>query len=100
MLNVYRSDPDAFIELAEIFKALAHPQRLCIVNTLCQKERSNVNEMQDCLGEAQSTVSQHLAKLKAAKIICGEREGTNVYYRISDERMRKLLKSIIEDVQE
>ncbi len=100
MLNVYRSDPDTFIELAEIFKALAHPQRLCIVNTLCHKERSNVNEMQDCLGEAQSTVSQHLAKLKASKIICGEREGTNVYYRITDERMRKLLKTIIEDVQE
>lgn len=97
MLRVYRTDPAAFDKLADILKALAHPQRLCIVKTLCEKGHSNVTDMQNCLGEAQSTVSQHLSKLKSAKIIVGKRDGTNIYYSIHDEKMQKLLQSFIKE---
>ena len=94
---VYRSEPELFIELAEILKALAHPQRLCIVKSLCEKGTLNVGDMQHCLGEAQATVSQHLSRLKAANIIEGRREGTNVYYSICDDRVRSLVNAIIDD---
>ena len=94
---VYRSEPELFIELAEILKALAHPQRLCIVKSLCEKGTLNVGDMQHCLGEAQATVSQHLSRLKAAKIIEGRREGTSIYYSISDDRVRSILNTIIDD---
>jgi len=67
MQHIYRTQPESFIELAEILKAIAHPQRLCIVKTLCEKDHLNVGDMQHCLGEAQATVSQHLIRLKAAK---------------------------------
>ncbi len=97
MLHVYRTNPAAFDNLADILKALAHPQRLCIVKTLCEKGHSNVTDMQNCLGEAQSTVSQHLSKLKSAKIIVGKRDGTNIYYSIHDEKMQKLLQSFIKE---
>lgn len=93
--HFYRTDPEAFNELADILKALAHPQRLCIAKTLCEKQQSNVTEMQICLGEAQSTVSQHLAKLKAAKIIVGKREGTNIYYSLYDEKKRQIVQSLV-----
>jgi DNA-binding transcriptional ArsR family regulator len=97
MQHIYRTEPEAFIELAEILKALAHPQRLCIVKTLCEKAHLNVGDMQHCLGEAQATVSQHLTRLKAARIITGRREGTNIYYSISDERVRNLVQAVINE---
>lgn len=62
-----------FIQKSELLKALAHPTRLCIVKDLMEKE-SNVTNIQECLDLPQSTVSQHLFKLKAAGIIKGERK--------------------------
>jgi ArsR family transcriptional regulator len=97
MPHIYRTEPESFIELAEVLKALAHPQRLCIVKTLCEKDHLNVGDMQHCLGEAQAKVSQHLTRLKAAKIITGNREGTNIYYSISDEKSRSLIRAVISE---
>ncbi len=97
MQHLYRTEPEAFNELADILKALAHPQRLCIVKTLCEKKHSNVTDMQICLGEAQSTVSQHLAKLKSAKIIVGKRDGTSIYYSLYDEKTRRLVQSLVSE---
>ena len=97
MQHIYRTEPESFIELAEILKALAHPQRLCIVKALCEKDHLNVGDMQHCLGEAQATVSQHLIRLKAAKIITGKREGTNIYYSIIDERARNMVQAVINE---
>jgi len=97
MNHIYKTDPESFHELAEILKALAHPQRLCIVKTLCEKDQVNVSDMQHCLDEAQATVSQHLSRLKAGKIIVGKREGTNVYYSISDEKVKHLVQAVINE---
>lgn len=96
-MQVYRTEPDLFIDVANFLKALAHPQRLCIVKSLCEKDRITVTDMQDCLGEAQATVSQHLSRLKAARIIVGKREGTNVFYSIYDERTKKHILEIMKE---
>ncbi len=98
MSIVYRSNPEPFNDLANTLKAIAHPQRLCIVKTLCEKGESNVTEMQHCLSEAQATVSQHLSKLKAAGIIVGNRNGTNVYYSIRNDKVEHLIKSIVQNL--
>lgn len=92
---VYKNQPETFNESAEILKALAHPQRLCIIKSLCEKESLNVGDMQHCLGEAQATVSQHLTRLKAQNLIVGKREGNNIYYSIYDDRIRSLIKAIV-----
>jgi len=60
---------------ADKIKAIAHPHRLCIIKGLIEGG-CNVTKIQECLSLPQSTVSQHLAKLKAAGIIDGERKGT------------------------
>ncbi len=99
-MDVYRTNPKLYIEKANILKAIAHPQRLCIVKTLCERDHVTVTDMQDCLNEAQPTVSQHLAKLKAAGIITGKREGTNIFYSMHDEETRKLITEIINDIFE
>lgn len=78
------SDLSAFIGAAERLKVLAHPVRLCMVKGLIEKGECNVSHMQHCLAAPQSTVSQHLQKLKAAGIIEGVRHGLEIYYKVCD----------------
>ena len=82
---------EEYRRLADILKVLAHPVRLCIVNGLLRNGGCNVSHMQDCLRAPQSTISQHLQKLRAAGIIAGERRGTEVVYRVVDERVKAML---------
>ena len=80
-----------FIQKSELLKALAHPTRICIVKNLMEK-KSNVTNIQGCLDLPQSTVSQHLFKLKAAGIIKGERKGLEISYQVINEDIRKIIK--------
>lgn len=81
-------------EKAEILKALGHPIRLCIVKGLLEQGENNVSYIQDCLDVPQSTLSQHLAKLKAAGIIDNERKGIEVYYRVSNMEVKRIIETI------
>ena len=81
-------------EKAEILKALGHPIRLCIVKGLIEQGENNVSYIQDCLDVPQSTLSQHLAKLKSAGIIENERKGTEVYYRVSNLEAKRIIETI------
>ncbi|NBI05482.1 ArsR/SmtB family transcription factor [Senegalia massiliensis] len=86
---------DIFDKKSEILKSLAHPIRLCIVHGLMEQEGRNVSTIQSCLNAPQSTISQHLAKLKAAGIIEGKRNGTEINYYVIDEDAKKIISSII-----
>ncbi len=79
------------IEYAEMLKALGHPARLCIVKNLIKKGGFTVSYMQTCTGSPQSTLSQHIAKLRALKIITGTRNGKEINYKVTND----LVKSII-----
>ncbi|WP_019911050.1 ArsR/SmtB family transcription factor [Paenibacillus sp. HW567] len=78
-------------ETAELLKVLAHPVRLCIVKGLLRKGSCNVSFMQECLELPQSTVSQHLQKLRAAGIVETERNGLEVNYSVKNEKVRQLI---------
>jgi predicted transcriptional regulator len=80
-----------YTEPAELLKVLAHPTRLCIVKGLIEKGECNVTHMQTCLDIPQSTVSQHLQKLKSAGIIRGIRSGLEISYKICDQRIIELV---------
>jgi len=80
-----------FIQKSELLKALAHPIRLCIVKGLIEKE-SNVTNIQECLDLPQSTVSQHLFKLKVAGIIKGKRKSLEISYRVINDDIRKIIR--------
>ena len=87
----YSNNPKLFDEKANILKALAHPIRLCIVKGLLENGGSNVTNMQQCLNMPQSTVSQHLSKLKSCGIIEGERSGLEITYKIAEPMVEKLV---------
>ncbi|MGQ3740886.1 ArsR/SmtB family transcription factor [Bacillus sp. Fil] len=76
---------------ADILRALGHPVRLRIVQLLINKGSLNVSELQRLLDMRQSTVSQHLIKLKMDKIVSYERKGTEIYYKVEDEKVIELM---------
>ncbi|MCC5909978.1 MAG: helix-turn-helix transcriptional regulator [Clostridiaceae bacterium] len=78
-------------EKAEILKALGHPVRLCIVRGLLQTGGCNVSKIQGCLEIPQSTISQHIAKLKSAGIIVGDRKGLEITYKVANEQVLKIM---------
>jgi Predicted transcriptional regulators len=90
-------DREKNTELADLLKALAHPVRLCIVRGLVENGGCNVSHMQSCLDVPQSTISQHLQKLRAAGIIRGVRNGLEVNYQIADHRIPPLIRILFAD---
>jgi DNA-binding transcriptional ArsR family regulator len=70
-----------FVMRAKVFKALAHPSRLFILDQLTEGERC-VCELTEMIGADMSTVSKHLSVLKNAGVIQDEKRGLQVYYRL------------------
>ncbi|WP_040952658.1 ArsR/SmtB family transcription factor [Gorillibacterium massiliense] len=89
------SNYQAYQKSAELLKALAHPVRLCIVHGLLQKGKSNVTYIQECLDLPQSTISQHLQKLRSLDIVRAERSGLEMIYSVPDERIGIIIKILI-----
>ena len=83
-------------DVAEFLKVLAHPVRLCIVKNLLEKGCCNVTDMHSCLGMPQSTISQHLQKIKSIGIIKGERNGLEIVYEVVDKRAEKIIKDLLD----
>jgi len=76
---------------AEFFKALAHPGRIKIIESLRSGE-SSVGEIQGLLEDDESaSASQHLALLRAKGIVVGRKSGTSVYYSVRDPKIFELL---------
>ena len=76
----------AYRRNAEIYKILANPKRLEILNLLREQEMS-VEELIKTLGITKANVSQHLALLRHADLVTVRREGLNGYYNIIDPRI-------------
>ncbi|MER3419646.1 MAG: transcriptional regulator [Chloroflexota bacterium] len=84
--------PDLKSELtARFFQVLSDPTRVRIVELLLEGEK-NVTELVEALGMQQGRVSSHLACLKWCGCIGTRREGKFVYYRVTDERVRELMR--------
>lgn len=90
----YKTNPQLFDEYSELLKALAHPVRLCIAKGLLDAGSSNVSSMQNCLDMPQSTISQHVSKLKSAGIIKGERNGLEIIYSVSNDKVKDIIKAL------
>jgi ArsR family transcriptional regulator len=71
----------AFRQQARVLKALANESRLKIVDRLSRGECS-VGEWTDLVGSDRSTVSKHLALLRAHGIVLDRREGNVVFYTL------------------
>ncbi|MBN1191249.1 MAG: helix-turn-helix transcriptional regulator [Dehalococcoidales bacterium] len=80
-------------------KTLSDASRLLIINELAGKELS-VNELANRVNLHQSNTSKHLAMMRDHGLVIARREGSTVYYRLSDPRLFeaiKLLKAVQAD---
>ena len=75
---------------SEFFKALAHPIRIQILDSLRDGEKG-VNELSEILKIEPANVSQQLAVLRMRNIVVGRKAGSNVYYSVSDPNLFRLL---------
>ena len=79
-----------FESLATACKALSHPARLAILQTLAHRGTCICGEIVDVMPLSQATVSQHLKILKNANLITGEIEGQRSCYCINTKAMGEL----------
>ncbi len=75
---------------AELFKAMAHPTRVRILELLLLGEMS-VTELQVALAAEGSTVSQQLAVLRTRDLVATRKDGNVIYYRIRHQQVGALL---------
>lgn len=92
----YPDDFERLTEMSDLLKSIAHPVRLCIVRGLIKQGECNVNKMHECLKLPQSTVSQHLGKLRNLGIIKGQRHGVEIYYQVINEDIKKIVQVLFE----
>lgn len=79
-----------FESLALACKALSHPARLAILQTLARRGSCICGEIVDVMPLSQATVSQHLKVLKEAGLITGEVDGPRSCYCINAENISGL----------
>jgi ArsR family transcriptional regulator, arsenate/arsenite/antimonite-responsive transcriptional repressor len=77
------------VEIAKLARALGHPHRIAILQFLLDQQSCFCGRIVDVLPIAQSTVSQHLKKLKDAGWIKGEIEGPRVCYCIKHDTLTR-----------
>ena len=76
--------PDQMVEtVARRFRLLGEPARLRLLRLLECGERT-VNQLAEAAGGNQANVSRHLSAMHAGGLLSRRREGTNVYYSITD----------------
>ncbi|WP_148071066.1 metalloregulator ArsR/SmtB family transcription factor [Curtobacterium sp. PhB115] len=89
-----------YVELAvEVFAMLADATRVRIVLALRNADEMSVNHLADVVDKSPAAVSQHLAKLRLARMVSTRREGTTVFYRLTDEHASELVVDAVKQAE-
>ena len=84
---------------ADICSALADPKRILILYALSE-ERLNVSDLAGNLGLSQPATSRHLKILREQGLVRAERQGLNIEYQLTDQRLihaLDLLRDVLRD---
>ncbi|WP_255472687.1 ArsR/SmtB family transcription factor [Quadrisphaera setariae] len=89
--------PDSdYVELAvEVFSMLADATRVRILLALKDAGELSVNHLAEVVGRSPASVSQHLAKLRLARIVTTRGDGVRVFYRLANEHVPQLVTDAI-----
>ena len=91
-------EKDLYI-LTEFFKMLGHPTRLHILLLLMEQDVC-VADLAEQLRMTQSAVSHQLNLLKSNKLVKRRRDGKMIFYTLSDDHVRLVMKKGIEHILE
>ena len=81
-------------EAVRTLKLIADPTRLRILWALLHGEHS-VNLLAAHVGAQPAAVSQHLAKLRLARLVRTRREGTHVFYLAENDHVRRMVEQAL-----
>lgn len=85
-----------YVELAvEVFGLLADATRVRIILALRRDQELAVNSLAEILDKSPAAVSQHLARLRMARIVATRHEGQRVFYRLANEHASQLVSDAI-----
>lgn len=82
-------------DAAAFLKAISHEGRLMILCHLVSGEKS-VTELEELLAARQAAVSQQLSRLRLEGLVIPRRDGKAIYYRLADDRPKKMLECVYE----
>ncbi len=82
-------------DASKIFSLLGEPNRMKIILALMQGELC-VYHICEIIGGGQSSVSQHLRKLKDSHIVKSRKEGNQVLYSIADKHISTIVNTVLE----
>ncbi len=85
--------------LSEFYKIFGDTTRLRILDALLNKPMC-VNEISEILNVSQSAISHQLKNLRSSNLVKTEKIGKNVYYSISDDHIKIILKYGLEHISE
>ena len=91
--QVLTESEEVFEKAAEVFRVMSAPMRLRIISALCNAEK-NVGELLAEINTTQPNMSQHLNTLYQAGVVGKRREGVQIYYRIINERVVTLCRTV------
>ena len=82
----------------EVFRMLADPTRIQVLWALTDAELS-VNELAERVGKPAPSVSQHLAKLRMARLVRTRRDGTTIFYSLENDHVRRLVVDAVHNAE-
>ena len=82
-----------FDAVARYFALLSERTRLKILHAICNDERS-VGAIVDATGATQTNVSRHLALMHRAGVVSRRRDGSTVYYRVTDPEFVEICRTV------
>ena len=89
-----------YVELAvEVFSMLADATRVRLILAMRSAGEMPVNRLAEVVGKSPAAVSQHLAKLRLARIVTTRQDGTKVFYRLVDEHASELVSEAIKQAE-
>ena len=84
-------------QAAALLRVLANEQRLLILCHLSAAGELSVSALGERMSLSQSTLSQHLARLREDGIVAFRREAQTLFYHIVDDRAARLL-AVLHDI--
>jgi DNA-binding transcriptional ArsR family regulator len=79
---------------ATMLKAIAHPVRIKIINSLGKDNEMSVTQIHEALDIEQSSASHHLGILRDKGILNSRRDGKNIYYYLRNDNLTKIVECI------
>jgi len=84
---------DKALAASELLKMMGSERRLMILCQLGNGEKS-VGELESLVGLKQSALSQHLAKLRAQKLVQTRRESQMIFYSLASDEVERIIETL------